>query len=107
MICTGGKIWDGYRFHPWTNFDVLKPHTKFPFIEFVPQHVTERVLGGKVEATGITVCRPAKVVSLAPSAEDPDITAIVFEDGHVVRARYVIGADGTRSLVSAVHPHAS
>ena len=100
---TGGKIWDGYRFQAWTDFKVLEGHTKFPFVLFVPQHVTECMLGEEVREQGIAVYRPAKVVNIAPNELDPDVTNVVFEDGQVMQARYVVGADGTKSVVRAAN----
>ncbi|KAG1756784.1 uncharacterized protein EDB91DRAFT_1094378, partial [Suillus paluster] len=34
--------------------------------------------------------------------EDPRITDVSFEDGQVVRARYIIGADGARSVIRTI-----
>ncbi|GJE95106.1 FAD-dependent monooxygenase [Phanerochaete sordida] len=99
---TEGRMWDGYRFQPWANFGALEGYTKFPFILFVPQHVTERVLGDVVKEQGIRVVRPAKVVDLVPNEQDPDVTNAIFEDGQVVQARYIVGADGTKSTVRSI-----
>jgi 2-polyprenyl-6-methoxyphenol hydroxylase-like FAD-dependent oxidoreductase len=96
----GGKLWDGYRFNSLPDFTALKQHTKFPFILFVPQTITESALGERVKEIGIKVHRPAKVVNLVPGELDPTVTDVVFEDGQIVQARYVIGADGTKSVVS-------
>lgn len=61
--------------------------------------MTELVLGQKLQSLGVRVQRPHRVVGMAQNEKDPHITDISFEDGQVVRARYIIGADGARSLV--------
>ena len=57
------------------------------------------MLAERVKEEGIAVYRPAKVVNLAPNELDPDTTDVVFEDDQVIQARYVVGADGTKSIV--------
>lgn len=99
---SAGRVWDGYNFIKFANFDVLNGHTKYPFILFTPQTVVERILGERVQEEGIQVCRPHKVVNLAPNADDSNITDVFFEDGQVVQARCVVGADGTKSIVRTI-----
>ncbi|KIP09123.1 hypothetical protein PHLGIDRAFT_116686 [Phlebiopsis gigantea 11061_1 CR5-6] len=99
---SAGRVWDGYNFIKFANFDVLKGHTKYPFILFTPQTVVERILGDRAQEEGIQVCRPHKVVNLAPNADDSNITDVFFEDGRVVQARCVVGADGTKSIVRTI-----
>jgi 2-polyprenyl-6-methoxyphenol hydroxylase-like FAD-dependent oxidoreductase len=41
------------------------------------------------------------VVGLASNAENPQYGNVTFEDGKVITAKYVIGADGARSAVSS------
>ncbi|KAJ3546952.1 hypothetical protein NM688_g5455 [Phlebia brevispora] len=95
----GTKVWDGYRFHEEADFSTLAPHTKFPFLLLCPQHITERILGERVRDKHISVHRPLKVVDLKVNESDINLTDVVFEDGQIVQARYVIGADGARSTV--------
>lgn len=77
----------------WTSRTLLR-------LRKAPQHVTEKVLRDVAEERGITIHRPHKVVDLKPNATDPNFTDVSFENGHVVRARAVVGADGSRSTVS-------
>ncbi|PSR74918.1 hypothetical protein PHLCEN_2v9452 [Hermanssonia centrifuga] len=80
-------------------FSTLAPYSKYPFVLLVPQHITERILADRVREEGISVYRPFKAIGLKVNELDPDITNVVFEDGQVVQARYVVGADGSKSIV--------
>jgi 2-polyprenyl-6-methoxyphenol hydroxylase-like FAD-dependent oxidoreductase len=64
--------------------------------------VTELVLGQKLQSLGVRVQRPHRVVGMKENENDPRIADVTFEDGQVIRARYVIGADGARSLVRSL-----
>ena len=94
------KLWDGEYLHQdMVDLKVLANHTKFPHILVVSQHVTEQILGKRVKEEGIAVHRPAKVLGVATDHDDPNLTDVLFDDGQVVKTRYVIGADGARSTV--------
>ncbi|KAF9240227.1 FAD/NAD(P)-binding domain-containing protein [Melanogaster broomeanus] len=58
----------------------LKRYTRHPYVLVVPQNLTEHVLGEKLATSGVTVHRPLKVAK-------------------VITAKYVVGADGARSVV--------
>ncbi|MFG2101545.1 FAD-dependent oxidoreductase [Micromonospora echinaurantiaca] len=62
----------------------------------VSQSVTEEVLTGELAALGVTVLRPYQVTGLAVDAAG---ATVAFAGGATVRARYLVGADGMRSLV--------
>lgn len=96
------KSFNGTKLLTMANFDSLKGKTKYPFALLVPQTETESVLGARVQELGISVYRPFKVVGLHPYRQDPNYTEVLFEDGQVIRARYVIGADGAKSTVSTL-----
>jgi len=70
--------------------------TQYPFTLLVPQFITERLLLDRVRELGGDVIRP-KV--LATITQDADGVTATFDDGDVVRARYVVGADGMHSTV--------
>ena len=93
------NLWDGSRIYEIADFTVLEGHTKYPFALNIPQHLTERVLGERVQEEGIHLRRPFKVVDVKANKLDRNYADVVFEDGQVVQARYVIGADGARSTV--------
>lgn len=64
--------------------------------------MTELVLGQKLQSLGVRVQRPHRVVGMKENENDPRTADITFEDGQVIRARYVIGADGARSLIRTI-----
>ncbi|KAI0775810.1 FAD/NAD-P-binding domain-containing protein [Trametes elegans] len=68
-------------------FALLAKYTKYPYMIAIPQH------------RGIPIYRPHKVVDLKPTPDDPKLTDVTFEDGHILRARCVVGADGSHSIV--------
>ncbi|KAG2076301.1 FAD/NAD(P)-binding domain-containing protein [Suillus decipiens] len=72
-------------------FFPLKKHSAHPYALYIPQIVTELVLEQKLQSLG--------VVGMKQSEKNSRITDVAFEDGQVIRARYIIGADGARSIV--------
>jgi 2-polyprenyl-6-methoxyphenol hydroxylase-like FAD-dependent oxidoreductase len=80
-------------------FDPLEKYSAHPYPLITPQNVTELVLGQKLQSLGVQVQRPHRVVAMNQNENDAHITDVSFEDGQVIRARYIIGADGARSLV--------
>ncbi|KAJ7216310.1 FAD/NAD(P)-binding domain-containing protein [Mycena pura] len=75
----------------------LSRYTKFPFGLILPQYLTESGMLERLHEAGIKVLRPFKVIALKQS-QDHMVDAH-FESGDVVRAMYVIGADGAHSTV--------
>jgi len=62
----------------------------------VPQATTERLLLERLTELGGTVLRPKTLASLI---QDADGVTATFDDGELIRARYVVGADGMHSIV--------
>ncbi|MGS2619387.1 FAD-dependent oxidoreductase [Micromonospora sp. LZ34] len=62
----------------------------------VSQAVTEEVLTGQLAALGVPVLRPYRMTG---SAVDAAGATVAFDGGATVRARYLVGADGMRSIV--------
>ncbi|KAG2065168.1 FAD/NAD(P)-binding domain-containing protein [Suillus decipiens] len=83
-------------------FDPLKNYSAYPYAVFVPQNVTELVLGQKLQSLGVQVQRPHRVIGMKQNEKDSRITDVSFEDGQVIRTRYVIGADGARSTIRTI-----
>jgi len=70
--------------------------TEYPYSLMVPQSTTERVLLDRLVELGGSVVRPKVLTSIDQDAEGVTAT---FDDGGVIRARYVVGADGLHSTV--------
>jgi 2-polyprenyl-6-methoxyphenol hydroxylase-like FAD-dependent oxidoreductase len=87
-------IRDGRRTLIPVDFSMLP--TDYPYSLMVPQATTERLLLDRLTELGGTVIRPKVLASVA---QDVDGVTAVFEDGDVIRARYVVGADGIHSTV--------
>jgi len=87
-------IRDGRRVLIPVDFSALP--TDFPYSLMVPQATTERLLLDRLTELGGTVIRPK---TLASVRQDADGATATFEDGDVIRARYVVGADGIHSTV--------
>ncbi|KAF8547727.1 hypothetical protein OG21DRAFT_1449962, partial [Imleria badia] len=77
----------------------LKQYTRHPYAIVIPQNLTENALGTKLASFGVPVHRPLKVVGMKRNTENAQLTDVTFEDGRVVTAKYVVGADGARSVV--------
>jgi 2-polyprenyl-6-methoxyphenol hydroxylase-like FAD-dependent oxidoreductase len=87
-------IRDGARTLIPVDFSVLP--TDYPYSLMVPQATTERLLLDRLTELGGTVIRPKVLTSVT---QDADGATATFDDGDVIRARYVVGADGIHSIV--------
>ena len=87
-------IRDGRRTLIPVDFSVLP--TDYPYSLMVPQATTERLLLERLTELGGTVLRPKMLASLI---QDADGVTATFDDGELIRARYVVGADGMHSIV--------
>lgn len=75
-------------------FDKLP--TAYPYTLMVSQAVTEQVLLERFVALGGQVLRPRHLVDLA---QDVSGATATLDDGSLLRARYMVGADGMHSTV--------
>ncbi len=76
------------------DFSVLP--TEYPYSLMVSQEVTERLLLDRLNELGGTVIRPKVLTTVT---QDADGATATFKDGDVIRARYIVGADGLHSIV--------
>ncbi len=80
-------------------FDLGLDDTAYPYLLFLSQAETERILQKHLAAAGVTVERGVELVDLSST---PDAVAVLrHHDGgeERVSARYVVGCDGARSAV--------
>jgi 2-polyprenyl-6-methoxyphenol hydroxylase-like FAD-dependent oxidoreductase len=70
--------------------------TAHPYTLMVPQSVTEEVLLARLRALGGDVHRSREVVGVTQDGEGVTVTTAT---GEMVRARYVVGADGMHSVI--------
>jgi 2-polyprenyl-6-methoxyphenol hydroxylase-like FAD-dependent oxidoreductase len=87
-------IRDGRRILIPVDFSVLP--TDYPYSLMVPQATTERLLLDRLTELGGAVIRPRTLTAVT---QDADGVTATFDDGDVIRARYVVGADGIHSTV--------
>lgn len=80
------------------DFACLAPYTRFPFVLLLSQTVTEEVLETHLQAAAIKVVKAERASGLGVN-NDGDLE-VSFDSGKVVKAKYVVGADGVRSSVS-------
>ena len=87
-------IRDGRRLLIPIDFSALP--TAYPYTLTLPQCDTERLLLDRLVELGGEVSRPKVLTSVT---QDPDGVTATFADGDVIRAAYVVGADGIGSTV--------
>jgi len=78
---------------------VLAQYTKYPYVLLLPQNKTEDVLEEHLKGLGINVQRPYKATGIKGDVDELGSTEVLFESGEVIKAQYVIGADGARSAI--------
>jgi 2-polyprenyl-6-methoxyphenol hydroxylase-like FAD-dependent oxidoreductase len=74
--------------------------TPYPFLLFVSQAETERLLDARLAALGAKVERPVELLDFADDG-DGVVARLRHEDGREesVRARWIVGCDGAHSVV--------
>jgi 2-polyprenyl-6-methoxyphenol hydroxylase-like FAD-dependent oxidoreductase len=80
--------------------DIGVDDTPYPFLLFVSQAETERVLEEHLEDLGVEVERPVELLGFEGDSEGVN-ARLRHEDGREedLRTRYVVGADGAHSVV--------
>lgn len=88
------SIRDGDRELVPVRFDRLP--TKYPYTLMVPQHITEQVLLDRLEDLGGRVYRPYVATGVCTTTDGAEVT---LSSGEVVKAKYVVAADGMNSTI--------
>jgi len=80
-------------------FDLGLADTAYPYLLFLSQAETERVLGERLRSAGVEVERRVTFVGLQQHSDS--VSALLRRDGEDFRvdARYVVGCDGAHSAV--------
>ncbi|EMD38042.1 hypothetical protein CERSUDRAFT_48278 [Gelatoporia subvermispora B] len=78
------------------NFPSLAPRTRFPWALLISQAETEDILDQRMNELGIKILRPYNVTGMKTVEGGMQVQ---FESGEIIKARYVIGADGSRSTI--------
>jgi len=81
-------------------FDFGLADTAYPYLLFLSQAETERILVDHLTAAGITVEREVQLVDLQPGPDE--VSAVLRHDNgreERINARYVVGCDGAHSTV--------
>ena len=82
------------------DLSVLAGRTKFPFYLIIPQPLVETILESHALSLGIPIHWNTKVAGLRQL--DQGGFQVTLESGHSIKAKHIIGADGSRSTVSGV-----
>ena len=88
------SIRDGDRELVPVRFDGLP--TDYPYTLMVPQNITEQVLLDRLEELGGSVHRPYVASGVSQTADGAQVT---FDSGDVIKAQYVVAADGMNSTI--------
>ncbi len=83
----------GYAYIP---LDISDFPTRHNYVLALWQRDTERILASWVDELGVPVLRGREVVGFAPDDEGVDVA---LSNGTTLRAAYLVGCDGGRSLV--------
>lgn len=81
------------------DFGGLIGKTRFPFYILLPQHVTEDILSQRLKDVGIGVFRPYRATAMRQNDNERRAIDVSFDNGRSITAQYVIGADGSQSIV--------
>ena len=102
LKCETLNVWNRTAKFFTLDVSVLAQYTKYPYVLVLPQNKTEEVLEEHLKGLGINIQRPYKAIGIKGDVDELGTTEVLFESGEVIKAQYVIGADGARSVVSDI-----
>ncbi|MHA6621104.1 FAD-dependent monooxygenase [Pseudonocardia sp. DLS-67] len=99
LLGTGTRV-DHFRLFGRVSVDLSPLPSRFPFMLVTPQYEVEKVLAERAQQAGVTTVRGADVRTVHQTADHVEVT-YTDPDGaeRTVRAAYLVGADGHRSVV--------
>ncbi|KAF8524133.1 hypothetical protein BU17DRAFT_43285 [Hysterangium stoloniferum] len=80
------------------DMSLIRDRTRFPFTLLLQQDEIERVFEKRLSECGVQVQRNRTVVNMRDAVNDKG-TEVIFDNGSIIQARYIVGADGSRSTV--------
>jgi 2-polyprenyl-6-methoxyphenol hydroxylase-like FAD-dependent oxidoreductase len=95
FLANGRRIPTGHYAVLDTRLDFSHFETRFPFTLFIPQAATEARLEARARELGVDIRRGVVVTEVEDRGEE---VRVLTETGEFT-ARYVVGADGARSIV--------
>jgi 2-polyprenyl-6-methoxyphenol hydroxylase-like FAD-dependent oxidoreductase len=102
--CAGTKFFGNTDKLLQVDFAVLEGTTPFPYSFLISQHTVEKIFRDKLTQQGISVYAKRTVIDIRNSNTSHGLE-VVFADGSVTHAKYIIGADGAHSTVcNSSHP---
>jgi 2-polyprenyl-6-methoxyphenol hydroxylase-like FAD-dependent oxidoreductase len=95
------RIHAGARARSAPLFDLGLADTAYPYLLFLSQAETERILAEHLHTVGVTIERRVELVELAPGPDGAACRLRHHGTGHEedIQARYVVGCDGAHSAV--------
>jgi 2-polyprenyl-6-methoxyphenol hydroxylase-like FAD-dependent oxidoreductase len=91
---TAGGIWAGL---PGIDYGLLD--SEYPYITVLSQIEVERLLAERCRELGVEIRRGCEVTGLREGADEIEVLFTDAGADAALRARYVVGADGARSVV--------
>src|SRR5215470_2960334 len=99
LVASGTPLAE-FRFFAGAALDLSRLASRFPYVLVTPQYETERVLEERARRAGADIRHGSEVTGLTQHPAGVEVT--VRRDGHpgrVVRAGWMVGADGMHSTV--------
>ncbi|MFE9371848.1 FAD-dependent monooxygenase [Streptomyces sp. NPDC006711] len=100
-LIKGGTAVDHMDMFGRTTLDLTRLRSRFPFLLVTPQYEMERILERRALAEGVQFRYATELLTLHQDGDGVTATLRDAEDGRhlTARARYLVGADGSRSGV--------
>jgi 2-polyprenyl-6-methoxyphenol hydroxylase-like FAD-dependent oxidoreductase len=98
LVATGQRV-DRLQVFGGLRLDLRDLPTRFPYVLVTPQYETERVLLRRAGSLGVRVLRGTEVTGLRQGPDGVEVDVRTADGTGTLRAAYLVGADGVRSVV--------